>query len=255
MNDLVGAHFTKLNKSRPFLSYFQAWVSILLAWWLVPITLFLFSGRTCAGMICSVTSVMPFCWPWPSSLPCTLSHRRRTLRDEKKWVFLQRSHQSSKHVRPPCVCDNLNRHPSCYLSGCHLWQRRFIHVANDGSRRLPSFCKYQLCGCLHQAFKLDRKSVAELDLVKGADLASKDLRHARAYQTFFVHANLKGSQMEKSSLEFADFRRADAEGIHLDDALMLSSRLDEATLTAASMKRADLSKASLVSSELSSGAS
>ncbi len=45
LNDLVRSHFPKLNVNRPFLSYFQLWISVLLAWWVVPITLFLFWGR------------------------------------------------------------------------------------------------------------------------------------------------------------------------------------------------------------------
>lgn len=45
LNDLVRAHLPKLNVNRPFLSYLQLWISVLLAWWVVPITLFLFWGR------------------------------------------------------------------------------------------------------------------------------------------------------------------------------------------------------------------
>jgi hypothetical protein len=45
LNDLVRAHSPKLNVNRPFLSYLQLWISVLLAWWVVPITLFLFGGR------------------------------------------------------------------------------------------------------------------------------------------------------------------------------------------------------------------
>jgi uncharacterized protein YjbI with pentapeptide repeats len=45
LNDLVRSHLPKLNVNRPFLSYFQLWISVLLAWWVVPITMFLFWGR------------------------------------------------------------------------------------------------------------------------------------------------------------------------------------------------------------------
>lgn len=45
LNDLVRAHMPKLNRERPFMSYFQLWISVLLAWWVVPITIFLFWGR------------------------------------------------------------------------------------------------------------------------------------------------------------------------------------------------------------------
>src|SRR5271166_6061773 len=45
LNDLVRAHLPKLNVNRPFLSYFQLWISVLLAWWVVPITMLLFWGR------------------------------------------------------------------------------------------------------------------------------------------------------------------------------------------------------------------
>lgn len=45
LNDLVRAHLPKLSADRPFLSYLQLWISVLLAWWVVPITMFLFWGR------------------------------------------------------------------------------------------------------------------------------------------------------------------------------------------------------------------
>ncbi len=45
LNDLVRAHLPKLNVDRPFLSYFQLWISVLLAWWIVPMTMLLFWGR------------------------------------------------------------------------------------------------------------------------------------------------------------------------------------------------------------------
>ena len=45
LNDLVRARLPKLNVGRPFLSYLQLWISVLLAWWIVPITMFLFWGR------------------------------------------------------------------------------------------------------------------------------------------------------------------------------------------------------------------
>jgi uncharacterized protein YjbI with pentapeptide repeats len=45
LNDLVRAYLPKLNVDRPFLSYFQLWISVLLAWWIVPLTMLLFWGR------------------------------------------------------------------------------------------------------------------------------------------------------------------------------------------------------------------
>jgi uncharacterized protein YjbI with pentapeptide repeats len=45
MNDLVRSHVIRLNAGRPFMSYLQLWISVLVAWWMVPITMFLFWGR------------------------------------------------------------------------------------------------------------------------------------------------------------------------------------------------------------------
>jgi Pentapeptide repeats (8 copies) len=42
LSDLVQAHVAKLRSGRPFLSHLQKWISILLAWWFVPVTLLLF---------------------------------------------------------------------------------------------------------------------------------------------------------------------------------------------------------------------
>jgi uncharacterized protein YjbI with pentapeptide repeats len=45
LNDLVRSTLPMLNVNRPFLSHFQLWVSVLLAWWVMPVTMFLFWGR------------------------------------------------------------------------------------------------------------------------------------------------------------------------------------------------------------------
>ena len=45
LSDLVRSHVSRLMSDRPFLSYLQKWISIVLAWWVVPFTLILFWGR------------------------------------------------------------------------------------------------------------------------------------------------------------------------------------------------------------------
>jgi uncharacterized protein YjbI with pentapeptide repeats len=253
MNDFVRAHFTKLNKGRPFLSYFQAWVSTLLAWWLVPITLFLFWGRymrrhelfwtICHAFLLAVAII---------SAVRLYRIAGETLRGNERESFSWKDviSRRSTYVRLAFATTLIAVLVVISVSAIY-------GSANSSMSRMMEAAGYSLFANINNADVCIKppnwtgKSVAELDLVTGANLAWKDLRHAHGYQSFFVHANLEGSQMEESSLVFADFRRASARGIHLDDALMLSSRLNEADLTVASMKRANLSKASLVSSELS----
>lgn len=45
LNDLVRSHVARLKTGRAFISYLQQLISIVLAWWLVPVTLFLFWVR------------------------------------------------------------------------------------------------------------------------------------------------------------------------------------------------------------------
>src|SRR5207253_4867778 len=45
LNGLVRAHFFRLRDERPPLSRMQQWLSIVLAWWIIPVTLFVFWGR------------------------------------------------------------------------------------------------------------------------------------------------------------------------------------------------------------------
>lgn len=47
LNDLVRSHVALLKEDRPFMSHFQQAISIVLAWWLVPITLFFSGDDTC----------------------------------------------------------------------------------------------------------------------------------------------------------------------------------------------------------------
>ena len=45
MNELIHTRFRPVNVGRPFLSHVQVWISVLLTWWVVPMTIFLFWVR------------------------------------------------------------------------------------------------------------------------------------------------------------------------------------------------------------------
>ena len=45
MNEFVHSRLRQENVGRPFLSHIQVWISVLLAWWVVPMTIFLFWAR------------------------------------------------------------------------------------------------------------------------------------------------------------------------------------------------------------------
>ncbi|HEY2170619.1 MAG TPA: pentapeptide repeat-containing protein [Candidatus Angelobacter sp.] len=99
------------------------------------------------------------------------------------------------------------------------------------------------------------KKDEELDHVKGADLAHKNLRYAQANQAFLAKANLSGSDLYGISLADADLRQSnlahsDLQRAELNGALMQGSDIEEADLDYASLLNAQLKGANLFHSSL-----
>src|SRR5262249_13631879 len=113
------------------------------------------------------------------------------------------------------------------------------------------------------------KKDEELDLVKGADLAGRDLRYANAQRAFLAKADLSASDLESADLRGADLRqaffwhrpiqtdlanlqndepphdRANLRKAHLENARLDAADLSHAILTDAKLFQADLSRADL----------
>jgi uncharacterized protein YjbI with pentapeptide repeats len=94
-----------------------------------------------------------------------------------------------------------------------------------------------------------------LDSISGANLAGRDLRHARAERAFLVKANLRGAVLSDAALSLADLSGADLANANLTRAILTETylvvaNLYRADLTEADLYRADLTEANLVFANL-----
>jgi uncharacterized protein YjbI with pentapeptide repeats len=91
----------------------------------------------------------------------------------------------------------------------------------------------------------------QLGWVSGPRLNGVKLRYAQAYGAFFVNAHLLRANLQGAFLSDADFRGADLGEAKLRFATLDSTRLNSANLNRANIEGADLSRADLRSANLS----
>jgi uncharacterized protein YjbI with pentapeptide repeats len=276
LNDLVRSHFTKLKDGRPFLSYFQAWVSVVLAWWAVPITLYWFWGRFLKRhdllwtsfhallFVVSAFSAVELYRIAHSTLQGQVRagfNLRTALTQWHKYrsvlflvgcacMMIWISHQAifGVPIEDPLWTDvrglPVNYSPNTWISRIRDWvsDSPFANLTNADVSIKPQ--------------DWTGKKTEELDLVKGATLISANLRYAKAPNAFLAKAHLENSDLYGALLIFADMRRSSLQGTRLDKAVMIKSQLNAADLTAASLvdvnlMGADMSEANLQSAKLS----
>jgi uncharacterized protein YjbI with pentapeptide repeats len=80
----------------------------------------------------------------------------------------------------------------------------------------------------------------QLDLVKGAELPGRDLRHLRASRAVLARANLQKANLQKADLNEADLRGANLSGADLTNAVLSGAKLQGADLTQADLTNANL---------------
>jgi uncharacterized protein YjbI with pentapeptide repeats len=255
-NDLVRSHFQRLKEKRPLLSYLQARISILLAWWVVPSTLVLFWVRFLRRQDESWTIFHAFVLAL--SIVTSIRFYRlatRTLRGDRRqgfnwdgifsrgttyvgilsfivpilvFVVVSRGAVFGSHV------DRADE-----LSFPYLKPQTWVPKAMEQI----GFYPFAVIKNAELSVKPQNWSGADkegLKQVKGADLQSRQLRYAYADGAFLSKAQLSESDLEGASLSGAD----------LTQATLIHSNLRGASLGGAHLYRADLSRASMQSSRL-----
>lgn len=284
LNDLVRSHLPKLNVDRPFLSYFQLWISVLLAWWVVPITMFLFWGRYLtrherigtafhvALLMVSVTGAL-----------CLYRLAVATLRGAERKPFRwrgmltsRRGYQTAGFAIAAGVLFGIVSWGAIMgvqwevLSGSSLLtvselSQLGMSPSDSPSRltwkprlwvpRLMAYLGYSpfanLAGAeISQKKSTWSKSDKDLDSVVGARLEGANLRHALASGAFLARANLNRADLCGADMSKTDLSSAELYGVDLDSAILYSADLNHAELDKAYLEFADLSSADLSGAKL-----
>ena len=260
LNDLVRAHLPKLSANRPFLSYLQLWISVLLAWWVVPITMFLFWGRYLPRHERTGTTIHVALLVISLTAAWRLYRLAvRTLRgDERKPFTLRglltsrRGYQTAAFAAAVGVMFGVVSWGARWgvpsnapiLGVPLLMQRGEAGSSTDRLTwvpRLMALVGYSpfanlTNGEVSQKKPTWSKNDKDPDSVAGAQLEGANLRYALASKAFLAGADLRGAD-----LSYADLFLADLSG----------ARLTHASLGGADLDRADLSRADLLGATLS----
>jgi uncharacterized protein YjbI with pentapeptide repeats len=258
LNGLVRAHFFRLRNERPPLSRMQQWLSILLAWWVVPATLFVFWGRYLSrhdalGTFLHVgllASSIGGGWMFYRLARATL---RGAPRKPFVWTRAWKDGRAYKRIAGvfgACVLGVIFYLMSVdaievdqrYYGRSGLWRlvtpvlqeigfRPFANIAREDVSTKPS----NWTG-----------DVKEYPLVKGAHLPLANMQHAYAELTFLVNADMRGANLSNAYLSGANLARAD-----LSLAEMPWADLPAANLSGANLSRTNLSYANLTDADLS----
>ncbi|HUI44354.1 MAG TPA: pentapeptide repeat-containing protein, partial [Terriglobia bacterium] len=272
LNDLVRAHLARLKADRPFMSYFQQAISLVLAWWLVPITLLMFWGRylprhdynwlgtkfhvallaisiAAAGFLYSLASGTlrgavrrPFSW-WRvvksgraySALAILVAIGAGFALVSVGAIWGVRSGQGE-----PASAD-----PWPAASGRYSWAPRAMALLH-----CSPFANLRWAEVSVKPANWTGKDPSQLDFVTGVELSGADLRDADASHAFLAKAILVGAHLEGALLSGAVLDGAHLQGADLNGAYLRQAHLSGAALNEALLTRADLTGAGLAGADL-----
>ncbi len=284
LNDLVRAHLPKLSADRPFLSYLQLWISVLLAWWVVPITMFLFWGRYLprhdrtgttfhvALLAISLTAALclyrlavvtlrgadrkPFHWrgiltSHRGYQTAALAVSVGMLFGTVSWGAVRGGPLSYWPADPrswvPRVMALVRYSPLADLHGVEVSQKKSNWSKNDKNQ--DSVVGAQMEGANLQ-FALARGAFLAGANLRSADLSGADLQNADLQGADLTGADLRLADLQGANLDGADASRADMRAAYLGGRLA-GIRLGGARLGRDNLRGADLSGADLSGADLS----
>ena len=282
ISGMVRSHVRLLRERRPAFSSMQNALSILLAWWLVPMTFFVFwlrylpahewtgTGLHIGILAVSITGAFLFyriaaktlrgeripVLSWRESLRDVATYQRKSLAVGILGlciiVFLKISTWSIDGIRP----DFNNFHTAKDLT---IPRNGFGLSWDDGRILIPRL--FHLLGYRTYA-NLEEQDIstkpenwtgnddeekrkAEIALVMGADLRGKNLNYALMSNSFAVKARFDYTQLEGADLYNANLNRAALIRANLQKARLVAANLQEANLERANLQSALLERANL----------
>ncbi len=270
LNSLVCLHVDRLRRARPGLTLWQARLAALVAWGIVPFTLILIWARYLTSHHWWVTGAHVILIAVSIGAGMGFYHLAiETLRGSKRVPF--RVTRPLKDVRLLYGILTIITGGLFYmvsLGAIDGVNNRLVlkEISVDLVKRSGFDPRVWIPEILSQVgvrsfaaldgIDLSTKPAnwsgkeTDLSLVKGADLAGRDLRFADAYGAFFVNAFLKGADLRGADLREADFRNADLRRADLSGANLRGAKLRGADLHGAKLPLAVLTEADLTSADL-----
>ena len=250
LSGLVRGHFVHLREGRSGLSRLQNFVSIFLAWWLVPLTLTAFWARYLSRHD----------WPW------TIVHIvLLTLSVAAAMILYRAATRTLRRLEPekrtvPGLTKWLEPY-SVIVAICLFFiglTGLAIETAPEKNvipRVLGSYADFVEADVSTKPANWtgtddEDKAAEELALVKGARLAGRDLRHAIAARAFLAKADLRGANLQGAYLGDANLQGANLFKANLQGANLFGANLQGANLLRANLQGADLIDANLQGASL-----
>jgi uncharacterized protein YjbI with pentapeptide repeats len=267
---LLRTHFRWMNADAPSTRMIEKSLSVLLAYWTVPLVLFFFWARylTLQEMHGTILQEILVLTSVGAALYCTTS----TGRPAEEWVAQGKPTTSKlgrlKHLKPASVLIALFAVLTFLsvgtIAGVPHDQQRAPQFASASIRRwAPSILwlvGYDPYAELTEASMSLRPSNwtgadDQISSVRGAHLNGTNFRYAQAYGVFLASAHLFRANFQGAFMSEADFRGADLGQANLkfavlDRAQMNHANLDRASLDGANLTRVDLRGANLSYSSL-----
>jgi uncharacterized protein YjbI with pentapeptide repeats len=212
---LVQSHFARLREERAFLDHVQAIVSIFLAWYVVPLTLFLLWGRylRAGDLIVTAIHILLFVAAMPVGI---YTYRRgvSALATGKAPAFTIKGALCG--LRCASVVFTLAAFLFCAATTFGARQGWFWNadIENaDVSTRPNNWTG------------VPSKEAIEIRQVKPAKLKGANLRNLHGRGAFLVRAELQRADLRRADLSGADLREANLHGANLSDADLTNTKL------------------------------
>jgi uncharacterized protein YjbI with pentapeptide repeats len=267
---LLRAHFRWLNQDAPSTRFIEKAISMLLAYWIVPITILCFWGRylTQQDMHGTLLHVLLFA----AATGVAVYSTTRVGRPEEAWASEKKI---SAGILEKAKSLSLSRLSGAIVVVLFLLSLGTIKGVPHDVGRAPQFAAADIRRWGPSVFwsigydpyaELTEAAIStkpagwtgaddQLASVKGARLNSARFRYAQAYGVFLANAHLFRTDFTGAFLSEADMRGADLGQSTLrlailDRAQMAHTNLDRANLDGANMTRADLRGSNLSYSSL-----
>jgi uncharacterized protein YjbI with pentapeptide repeats len=272
LNGLVRKHFKKLELAQRPLTRVENVVSILLAWWIVPLTLLAFWLRflprhdwwvgTPLHVILIALAAGFGMYSYRLAVR-TLSGGATATEEDKKnsQPFCVRIWRTARRYLPTGM--------AAASAGLTIVMVLSAGAAIDPGNDLLTTLGYETSADLTDDdvstkpsgwTGRDETADVEIAQVKGADLDGRDLRNANARGAFLMkaklaeaklaEANLSGADLTDANLHLANLTGADLSDANLTDANLHRANLSGAQLHGTNLSGADLSRANLTDASL-----